>query len=167
MAILLAAVHLASWTEIASAQDPPPTSGFSQYLRSQGFTLTDEEAAYFDADEKLQASFSQSLVNLELLVAMDPAQRPAGWRDAVVGELNRLLGLTPDQAPAAPPTLQRLRELGIAQRAHVLAAAREWLRALESGQSEWWLQGNDQMRAAREAMATWQQELLTRYPPNR
>jgi hypothetical protein len=149
----------------AAAQDTPAVMTFSQFLRSQGFSVTDEEVAFLDADEQSQASFAQALVNVQMLAAIDPAARPAGWRDALVGELNRLISLNPEQTPPAPTRLQRLRELGVAQRAHLVAAVRQWLRALEAGNEEWWLQGSTDMEAAREAMANWQQELLARYPP--
>jgi hypothetical protein len=163
---LLAVAWLAGGLSAATvAQETPTVGTFSQFLRSQGFSLTDEEVAFLDADERSQASFAQALVNLQMLAAIDPAARPTGWRDALLGEMNRIISLNPEQTPPAPTRLQRLRELGVAQRAHVVAAVRQWLQAFEAGAEEWWLQGSTDMEAAREAMASWQQELIARFPP--
>ncbi|HZU05817.1 MAG TPA: hypothetical protein VFB73_07585 [Chloroflexota bacterium] len=149
----------------AQAESPTPTiTSFSQYLRAIGHNLSPDEAAFFDADEPIQAAFTQPLVHLDLLVQVSPEQRNDQWRQAVLSELTRLVALDPSNAPPAPPRLQRLRELGIAQRTHVWRAARQWLEALEQDDPDWLERGGDEFRAARERMAEWQRELLSIYP---
>jgi hypothetical protein len=136
-------------TASAQAESPTPTiTSFSQYLRAIGHNLSPDEAAFFDADEPVQAAFTQPLVHLDLLVQVSPEQRNDQWRQAVLSELMRLVALDPSNAP----------------RTHVWRAARQWLEALEQGDPNWLERGGDEFRAARERMAEWQRELLTIYP---
>ena len=96
---------------------------------------------------------------------MDPSLRNDEWRQALEGELNRVIAMNPSEAPAAPPSLQRLRELGVEQRTFVWRAARQWLDGLQGGDAEWLQRGGDDFRAAMQGMANWQQELVSRFPP--
>ena len=148
-----------------SADSQVPIATFSQYLRTQRHRLSDAETAFFDADEAVQTVYAQALVNVDLLSRVDPERRNDEWRQALLGELGRILATDPASAPAAPPNLQRLRELGIAQRTNMWAAARRWLDALQAGDPEWLQRGGDEFRAALQGMSNWQQELVALYPP--
>jgi hypothetical protein len=143
----------------------PVIATFSQYLRATGHNLSAEEAVFLDADERIQAPFTLTMTNIQLLSRVDPAQRNDRWRQALVDELTRLLSLDPSASPPAPASLERVRELGIAQRTHVWRAARQWLDALQADDPEWLLRGDEEYRAALRDMSRWREELLARYPP--
>ena len=151
----------------AAAQTPeqPAITSFSQYLRVQGYNVTDAEAQYLDQDEAVQAVYGQALWNVHLLSLVEPAQRNDEWRQALVAELNRLIEADPSVTPQAPASLQRHRELGIAHRSRMRDAARQWLAGVQASDPEWLERGGDAYRAALQAMESWQQELLARFPP--
>ena len=167
VAVLIVASALVFPGEWAAAQTPeqPTYSSFSQYLRAHGYNVTDAEAEYLDRDEAVQAVYGQGLWNVHLLSMMDPAQRNDEWRQALVSELTRLIEAEPSATPPAPASLQRHRELGLAQRTQAREAARQWLAGVQANDPEWLERGGDAWRAALQAMENWQQELLARFPP--
>ena len=52
---------------IAQTVDPSTATSFSQYHRAIGHSITPAEATFLDADERIHASFTQTLVNVDLL----------------------------------------------------------------------------------------------------
>ena len=156
---------LGSPAAIAQTVDPSTVTSFSQYLRAIGHNITPAEATFLDADERIQASFTQALVNVDLLSRVDPSLRNDEWRQALEGELNRVIAMNPSDAPAALHSPKRLRELGVEQRTYVWRAARQWLDGLQGGDPEWLQRGVDDFRAAMQGMANWQQEIVSRFPP--
>jgi hypothetical protein len=138
---------------------------FSQGLRAQGYNLSDAEVAFLDADEQIQAVYVQALIALDLLSQVDADRRNDDWRQAVVTELQRVLALDPAAAPAAPENLQHFRELAIAFRRDVNAAASKWLEALQANDPEWLQRGLADYSSARRRLSDMQQELYTLYPP--
>ena len=167
LALLALTTALLAGVGSAAAQEAeqPQITSFSQLLRTNGYTLSDAEAQYLDADEQFQLTYAQGLWNVHLLSLVDPAQRNDEWRQAIVGELNRLVAADPSAAPQAPASLQRHRELGMAQRSQVREAARQWLAAVQASDPEWLERGGDAYRAALQGLESWQQELLVRFPP--
>jgi len=149
----------------AQTADPPIITTFSQYLRANGYNVTDAESQFLDADEQIQAIYTQTLVNIDLLARVEAALRGDEWRQALAGELTRIVNMDPNGAPAAPPSLQRLRDLGIDQRTHMWRAARAWLDAVQAGDPEWLQRGGEEYRSGMAGMSSWQQELVSRYPP--
>lgn len=159
---------LASAAGAARAQTPVPAPmvmTFSQGLRAQGFNLSDAEVAFLDADEQVQAAYVQALIALDLLSQVEAERRNDEWRQAVVTELQRILALDPAAAPAAPENLRRFRELAIAFRRDVHAAASKWLEALQANDPEWLQRGLADYSSARRRLADMQQELFSLYPP--
>lgn len=169
--LVLAAFGFASMTLLggggvaAQTADAPVIWTFSQYLRSNGYNISDAESQFLDADEQIQAVFTQTLVNVDLLSRAEAAMRNDDWRQALVGELRRLVNMDPNAAPVAPASLQRLRDLGVDQRLHMWRAARAWLDAVEAGDPEWLQRGSEEFRYGMAGMSSWQQELVSRYPP--
>jgi hypothetical protein len=162
---VVAALFVVTAPTHAQTGETPAITSFSQWLRANGFTLADQEAAFFDADEQVQAVYTISLTNVDLLSRADMNQRTDEWRQALIGELQRILATDPNGAPSAPPNLQPLRDLSVSQRTHMQRAARAWLDALQGGDPEWLARGGDEFRAGMQDLSNWQQELLARYPP--
>jgi hypothetical protein len=136
----------------------------SQSLQSQGHRLTPEEIAYLDADEAIQTLWVNAVGAIDLLSRTEPAARDQEWAQSMGNALGLLLSLDPAGAPAAPPSLQRLRELAVAQRTHYRAAATRWVEAMQSGDPDWPQRGMDEVRAGLQDLYRWQEELVTRYP---
>jgi hypothetical protein len=162
---LTAALLVGGGAALAQETEQPELTSFSQFLRANGYTVSDPEAQYLDADEQFQLTYAQGLWNVHLLSLVEPEQRNDEWRQTLVTELNRLLAADPSAAPQAPASLQRHRELGMAQRSQVREAARQWLAAVQAGDPEWLERGGDAYRAALQGLENWQQELLVRFPP--
>lgn len=159
---------LAGSGAVALAQTPvpaPTAMTFSQALRSQGYSLSDAEVAFLDADEQIQAAYVQALISIDLLSQVDAERRNDDWRQAVQTELQRILAQDPAAAPSAPQSLQHFRELAIAFRRDVAAAATKWLEALQANDPEWLQRGLADYSSARRRLADMQQELYTLYPP--
>jgi hypothetical protein len=128
----------------AAAQEtvqPPAASSFSQALRAQGHSLSDAEAAFLDADERLQATYIQALINIDLLSRVDAERRNDDWRQALTSELQRILGQDPSASPSPPSSLEQFRELAIAYRRDVHAAATKWMEAVGANDPEWLQRG--------------------------
>lgn len=151
----------------ALAQTPvpaPAATTFSQALRAQGHNLSDAEVAFLDSDEQIQANYIQALVNIDLLSRVDAERRTDSWRQAVLSELNRILAQDPAAAPPAPPSLEQFRELAVAYRRDVFAAASKWLEAMQANDPEWLQRGTADYSSSLQRLSAMQQELANRYP---
>jgi hypothetical protein len=142
----------------------PQATTISQYVRDQGHTLTADEAAFFDADEVIQAVYTQALVNIELLARAETVPQTEEWAQSVARNLELLMALDPTAAPPAPPSLQRLRELAVEQRQHYRAAATQWWQAFQADARDWRERGMAEQGAGLQVLYAWQAEFAARYP---
>lgn len=147
-----------------SATSQPQAGTISQYVRDQGHALTPEEAAFFDADEAIQAIYTQALVNIELLARAETVPQTEEWAQSVARNLELLLAIDPAAAPPAPPSLQRLRDLVVEQRSHYRAAAQQWWQAFQADEPDWRQRGLAEQGAGLQVLYAWQAEFANRYP---
>ena len=163
--VMLSLVNVSIAVAGAQTQADAQTLGpISQLIRDAGHSLTDAEAAYLDADQQVGGQYVALLFQVVTLAGPDPGVPDAATQANVVAELQRLLALDPAASPQAPPSLQALRELVVEQRAGIRRAAARWLEALQAGDPDWRLRGNDELAAAQQSLVSWQQELASRYP---
>ena len=168
---LLVVAILAEPAVPAGAQTPPgdPSQAMvpiSQIIRQAGYTLSDAEAAYLDAEQQLQAQYLAPMLQVMALAGGPEAGMPGDATQAgIVAELQKVVALDPSAAPEAPATLQRLRELAVLQRVGLRRVAEQWLEALQGGDPDWRTRGASDFPAAQQSLADWQQELASRYPP--
>jgi hypothetical protein len=177
MARLVAAfglVVLASVFPLAASAQPqgqggdgaPPVVRLSQLIRDAGYTLTDAEVAYLDADEQVQVQYVIPIVRVVTLLGPAESGLPdASVLPAVEAELQQVAALDPGASPQAPDSLARLRELAVGHRTAVRQAAVAWLAGLQAGDAEWRQRGADAFGTAQQSLGEWQQELIARYPP--
>ncbi|HLI28788.1 MAG TPA: hypothetical protein VKZ60_17115 [Chloroflexota bacterium] len=137
----------------------------SQVIRQAGYSLTDAEAAYLDAEQQLQFEWVAPLWQVVTLAGTESGLPDASTQAAIRAELEKLLAMDPTAGPAAPPQYQRLRELAVAQRQALQRAARAWLAALQAGDPDWRQRGADDAQAAQRALEEWAAEMVARYPP--
>jgi hypothetical protein len=168
---LLAATLVAQPTAWASGQYQGAetatitTVSPSQLIRQAGYTLTDAEAAYLDADQPIGQQYSTALLQVMALGGPNAGLPDSTLQPAVEAVLQRLAALDPSATPDAPDSLQRVRTLAVEQRQATQRAATAWLAALQAGDPNWWQAGADDLAAANLALQNWQQELAARYPP--
>ncbi|HEY7063931.1 MAG TPA: hypothetical protein VII06_20800 [Chloroflexota bacterium] len=173
--ILLALLLLSGLTvggaERARAQDADASATatgpitYGQLLRANGFTVSDAEMAYLDADERLETGYLLALSSIQLLAATPPDQQTDAWRQSLTGELSRIIEMDPAGTPPAPPSLQHFRDLTTEHRRHAQQAARQWLAGVQAGDAQWAQRGADEERAAGESYAAFMQELAAHFPP--
>jgi hypothetical protein len=167
--ILLASTLAAgAWATPAlqSGDAGPPIVPLSQIIREAGHALSDAEAAYLDADQLVQAQYAAPLFRVIGLAGPGTTGVPEGQvRLTIESELQSLAGLDPSAAPVAPPSLSRFRELAVEHRTALRRAAAAWLAGLQAADPDWRDRGAGDFAAAQQSLATWQQELLGRYPP--
>jgi len=161
---LTPALALAQGSGGQVAEPQSQASSLSQFLQSQGHSLSPEETAFFDADEAIQNTYMQDIVAIALLARTDPDARTDDWRQSVGNALLLLINTDPAAAPPAPAGLQRLRDLAVSQRRHYQAAARLWLEAFQAGDPNWIDRGDEERQAGLRDLYSWQEELVTRYP---
>lgn len=137
----------------------------SQLIRQAGYSLTDAEAAYLDADQPIGQQYSTALLQVMALAGPNAGLPDSAMQPAAEAVLQRLSALDPTAAPTAPDSLQRLRALAVDQRQAMQRAANAWLTALRAGDPNWWQAGANDLTAANQALQDWQQEFVGRYPP--
>ena len=137
----------------------------SQVIRQAGYSLSDAEAAYLDADQQVQVQYAAPLYEVVRLAGPDAGLPDAATQASIAAELQRLLALDPNAAPQAPASLQRLRELAVQSRAALQRAAASWLDGLQAADPDWRLRGAEEFAAAQQILAQWLQEFVSRYPP--
>jgi len=168
LAIFLA-VALLPAAPVGAQMPPPgdPSQGMvpiSQIIRQAGYTLSDAEAAYLDAEQRVQGQYLTPLFQVVTLAGTEGIPSDA-TRANILTELQKVTSLDPNAAPEAPASLQRLRELAIEQRGAIRAVAQQWLNALQAGDPDWRTRGASDFMAAQQSLSDWQQELASRYPP--
>ncbi len=140
---------------------PPP----SQIIRQAGYSLTDAEAAYLDADQQVGQQFATTLLQVMALAGPNGSQLDAASQGAVIAALQKIIALNPSTTPSAPPSLQHLQELAVQQRQATQRAAADWLAALQAGDPNWWQAGADDFATAAQGLQDWKAELQALYPP--
>src|SRR3954447_16041223 len=99
------------------------TLGPSEMIRQAGYTLTDAEAAYLDADQPIGQQYSTALLQLVALGGPNAGLPDSAAQPALVAVLQPVLALAPAPPPEAPASLQPLRALAVEQRAATRRAA--------------------------------------------
>jgi hypothetical protein len=152
--------------QAAPDQQPQGIMPMSQFLQQAGFSLDPAEATYLDEDQAVQIQYVGPLFEMFGLAGSEQSGLPDGeTQEKIVAALQTVLALDPNAAPQAPPSLARLRELAVEQRAALRRAAAGWLSALQAGDENWRQGGADDFSAAQQSLGAWNQEMFTRYPP--
>ncbi|HZR99966.1 MAG TPA: hypothetical protein VFE37_14735 [Chloroflexota bacterium] len=151
---------------LAASQDEVPAAGpplsLSGRLLAQGHAVTPAEAVYLDADEQVTEQYVRLLVVVQELSRMLPTTE--GWRPALMANLQAMADLDPAEAPVPPPEgLEAVHAASVGYRAHLGAAASEWLAAVRADDPTWLLRGNDEYAAAERARLAWYQALWEHY----
>ena len=132
----------------------------SQMIRNAGYNLTNEEAAYLDADERVMERFLTALlaVDYQSNLVNEPA-----IRQVVLEQLRQLVSLNAAETPVAPPaSMEALHRVAQARRTATQQAARAWLEGLEANDPNWVLRGSDAYGRARQGEADWYSALRER-----
>ena len=170
MCFVVLAAALPPLAAPAGAQMPPLGDSpqgmvpISQIIRQSGYPLSDAEAAYLDADQPLQGQYLAPFFQIVTLAGTEGIPSDS-TRATIIAELQKVTILDPNAAPEAPPSLQRLRQLSIQQRAGMRAVAQQWLEGLQTGDPDWRTRGASDFQAAQQSLSEWQQELANRFPP--
>lgn len=131
---------------------PMPAQTISQIIRSAGYSLTPEEAAYLDADEQLTERFVNAIITADLAVSM--VNEPA-VRQLLIDQLRAVTRLDPALGMQPPPSLQMLHQVGQLRREALQRTARAWLEGLEANDPFWINRGMEPYAQARQAEADW------------
>jgi hypothetical protein len=134
---------------------PPvmPPMPMSAMLRNAGYTLTDDEARYLDADEQLTDRFVAPILTVELHAQFVNDEFS---RQVVLNQLRQLTALDPSTVTVAPPaSLAELHRISVARRTALRNAAQQWLAGLEANDANWVTRGVEAYGAARQGEADW------------
>jgi hypothetical protein len=164
--LTLALAVLAAAPPVAAQQSdetvPPATAPqpLSAQIRAAGFNVTDEEAAYLDADAQFTDQFVAPMMTVELHA---PNVADDFSRQVILAQLQQVAGLDPNggttQAPASMAELQRIQ---VARRTAIRQAAQQWLGALQGNDPNWVMAGSEAYGAARQGEVDWYAALRQR-----
>jgi hypothetical protein len=165
-ALLGALVLLVAGAPAAASQEEVPAAGpplsLSQRLAAQGHAVAPAEAEYLDADEQVTEEFVRLLAYVQMMMGIPP--NTEGWRETMVNFLEPMVLLDPERTPVAPPApLAAVHAGAVAYRAHLSAAALEWLNGVEAGDPAWLQRGLSEYGAAEQARLAWHKALYERY----
>jgi hypothetical protein len=141
---------------------PPATAPqpLSAQIRAAGFNVTDEEAAYLDADADYTDRFVAPMLTVELHA---PYVSDDFSRQVVLSQLQQVATLDPDGNTVRPPaSLAELQRIQVARRASLRQAAQQWLGALQANDPNWVMAGADAYGAARQGEVDWYAALRQR-----
>jgi hypothetical protein len=142
-------------------QAGPPLS-LSQRLQAQGHRVTPAEAAYFDADEQVTDEFVRLLAYVQMVMSVPTTTD--GWQDSMVRLLEPMVVLDPERAPVPPPeSLATVHAASVGYRAHLSAAALQWLRGVEDNDPAWLQRGLEEYGAAERSRLAWHKALWEYY----
>jgi hypothetical protein len=159
--LLAAAPPLAAQQEGDEAV-PPATAPqpLSAQIRAAGFNVTDQEAAYLDADAQFTDQFVAPMLTVELHA---PYVSDDFSRQVVLSQLQQVANLDPNgNTVAAPPSLAELERIQAARRGAIRQAAQQWLAALQANDPNWVTAGADAYGSARQGEADWYAALRQR-----
>jgi hypothetical protein len=134
---------------------PPVTAPMtlSEMIRQAGHRITNEEAAYLDADAELTDQFVRPVLTVDLFAASVVDEQS---RQLVLTALRQIVALDPAARPvAAPARLQELDRLAIARRTAARQAAQRWIEGLEANDPAWLARATEPLGAANRAEAEW------------
>jgi hypothetical protein len=137
----------------------------SQVIRDAGYALSDAEAAYLDNDQNVQVQYAAPLFRVLTLAGPASGLPDAAARVTIEDALQQITRLDPTSAPQPPASMQRLGELTLEHRAAIRRAAAAWLAGLQAGDPNWRESGMSDFNAAQQSLGSWQQEIVTRFPP--
>jgi hypothetical protein len=160
IALLAAAAPLAA--QQSDEAVPPATAPqpLSAQIRAAGFNLTDEEAAYLDADAQLTDQFVAPMLTVELHA---PNIADDFSRQVILAQLQQVTTLNPDGNTAQPPaSMAELQRIQVARRTAIRQAAQQWLSALQANDPNWVMAGSEAYGAARQGEVDWYTALRQR-----
>jgi hypothetical protein len=160
---LLAALIVLGTAPPLAAQQPPegeevvppvmPPQSISMLLRNAGYTITEEEARYLDADEQLTDRFVAPILTVEMHAQTINDEFS---RQVVLNQLRQVTSLDPTaNSVAAPASLAELHRIAVARRTALRDAAQQWLAGLEASDPQWVARGVEPYGAARQGEADW------------
>jgi hypothetical protein len=163
----LAIVLLAAAPPLAAQQGsdeavPPATAPqpLSAQIRAAGYNVTDEEAAYLDADAQFTDQFVAPMLTVELHA---PYASDEFSRQVILNQLQQVANLDPNGNSVQPPaSLAELQRIQAARRAAIRQAAQQWLAALQANDPNWVMAGAEAYGAARQGEADWYAALRQR-----
>jgi len=125
----------------------------SAMIRNAGYQISDEEAAYLDADEQATDQFVRAMLTTELQA---PTINDDYSRQTVIAELQRVAALDPAAVSTPPPpTLTELNRIAVTRRTAMRDTAQQWLAGLNANDPNWVARGSDAYGAARSAENEW------------
>lgn len=164
--LMLAGALLAAAPPLAAQQEeeavPPATApqALSVQIRGAGFTITDDEAAYLDADAQFTDQFVAPMMTVELHA---PYVSDDFSRQVVLNQLQQVARLDPTASTVRPPaSMADLDRVQVARRTAIRQAAQQWLTALQANDPNWVMAGSDAYGAARQGEADWYAALRQR-----
>jgi hypothetical protein len=155
LVLLLAGVAPVAALQESEETVPPATAPMplSTMLRNAGYTLSDAEARYLDADEQLTDQFVAPILTVELHAAFASDEFS---RQVMMSQLRQVMALDPNSnAVPAPPSLGELERIAVARRAALRRAAEQWLSGLDASDPAWVNRGAEAYGAARQGEADW------------
>ncbi|HZS02976.1 MAG TPA: hypothetical protein VFE37_29975 [Chloroflexota bacterium] len=161
MALLAAAPPLAAF-QGSDEQVPPATAPqpLSAQIRAAGFNITDQEAAYLDADAQFTDQFVAPMMTVELHA---PYVSDEFSRQVILNQLQQVANLDPNgNTVPPPPSMTELERIQAARRAAIRQAAQQWLAALQANDPNWVMAGSDAYGTARQGEADWYAALRQR-----
>ncbi|HLH26504.1 MAG TPA: hypothetical protein VK066_28620 [Chloroflexota bacterium] len=161
VALLAVAPPLAAQEEGDEAVPPAtPPQPLSAQIRAAGYNVTDQEAAYLDADAQFTDQFVAPMLTVELHA---PYINDDFSRQVVLAELQQVANLDPNgNTVQPPPTLVDLDRIQVARRTAIRQAAQQWLAALQANDPNWVMAGSDAYGAARQSESDWYAALRQR-----
>jgi len=140
---------------------PPVTAPIpiSQMLRNAGYTISADEGAFLDADERLTDQFVTPVLTVELQA---PFANDEFSRQVILSELRKVVALDPAASTAPPAALSELARISVVRRSAIRQAAQGWLAGLEANDPSWVTRGSDAYGTARQAEVDWYAALRQR-----
>jgi hypothetical protein len=164
--LTLASVLLTAAPAVAVQQSdetvPPATAPqpLSVQIRAAGFNVSDEEAAYLDADAQLTDQFIAPMLTVELHAATISDEFS---RQVILAQLQQVTRLDPNASSVqVPASLAELQRIQVARRTSIRQAAQQWLTAVQANDPNWVTAGADAYGAARQGEVDWYAALRQR-----
>jgi hypothetical protein len=124
----------------------------SEMIRNAGHTLSNEVAAYLDADAAHTEKFVQPVLTVDLFAASLVDERS---RQIVLTALRQVVALDPGTVSPPPPGLADLDRLAVARRTAAQQAARNWIQGLDGNDPGWLFRGSEALGLANQAEGEW------------
>ena len=155
LTLLLAGAGPAAGQQEGEEVVPPvmPPMPLSAMLRNAGYTLTDAEARYLDADEQLTDQFVAPILTVELHAQFAADEFS---RQVMISQLRQVTALDPGaNTVPAPASMGEIERIAVTRRAALRRAAEQWLGGLEANDPAWVNRGVEAYGTARQGEADW------------